>query len=99
MSAYIPQMGTRSEVRDNTAQSSCTKRCAGSNSSNSYNNKDKFNNNSTYGSKQSFKNIETYGSKLLLKQDNTFRLFFENVNSLPPDMGYYASSWKYKRLQ
>ena len=99
MSAYIPQMGTRSEVRGNTAQSSCTKRCAISNNLNSYKNKDNFNNNSTYGSKLSFKNIKTYGSKLSLKQDHTFHLFFKNVNGLPPDMGYCASSWKYRRLQ
>ena len=98
MSAYIPQMGTRSEVRDNTAQSLCTKRCAGSNSSNSYKNKDTVNNSSTYGNKLSFHNIKTYGSNLSLKQDHTFRLFFENVNGLPPDMGYCASSWKYKQL-
>ena len=86
MSAYIPQMGTRSEVRGNTAQSLCTKRCAISNHFNSFKNKNKFN------------NIETYGSKLTLKQDDSFRLLFENINGLPPDMVYYSSSWKYKRL-
>lgn len=78
MSAYIPQMRTRSEVRENTAQSSCTyKRSAVS----------------------KFNNIKTYGSKLAAKEDNTFRLFFENVNGLPPDMGYCNSSWKYNRLR
>ena len=85
-------MGTRSEVWRNIAQSSCTKRCAVSNSRNSYKNKDNFNNKSTYGNKPSFNNIKTYGSKLSLKQDHTFRLFFENVNGIPPDMGYCASS-------
>ena len=46
-----------------------------------------------------FNNIKTYGSKLALKEENTFRLFFENVNGLPPDMGYCNSSWKYNRLR
>ena len=78
MSTYEPQMRTRSEGRQNTAQSSCTKSRAVSNKLN---------------------NIETYGDKLTLKQDNSFRLLFENVNGLPPDMGYCASSWKYKRLR
>ena len=46
-----------------------------------------------------FNNIKTYGSKLTAKEDNTFRLFFENINGLPPDMGYCNSSWKYNRLR
>ena len=46
-----------------------------------------------------FNNIITYGSKLSHKQDDTFRLLFENVNGLPPDMGYCNTSWKYKRLK
>ena len=46
-----------------------------------------------------FSSIETYGDKLSLKEENTFRLLFENVNGLPPDMGYCHSSWKYKRLR
>ena len=46
-----------------------------------------------------FNNIKTYGSKLALKEENTFRLFFENVNGLPPDMGYCNSSWKCNRLR
>ena len=46
-----------------------------------------------------FSDIKTYGSKLSLKEDDTFRLLFENVNGLPPDMGYCHSSWKYKRLR
>ena len=86
MSAYIPQMGTRSEVLGNTAQSSCTKRCADSNYTNGFKNKNKFN------------NIETYGSKLTLKQKDSFCLLFENVNGLPPNMGYCPSSWKYNKL-
>ena len=45
-----------------------------------------------------FNNIKTYGSKLTLKQDNSFRLLFENVNGLPSNIGYCSSSWKYKRL-
>ena len=73
-------MGTRSEALRNTAQSSCTKRCTVSNHFNTFINKNKFN------------NIEIYGSKLTLKQDNSFRLLFKNVNGLPPDMGYYSSS-------
>ena len=87
MLAYIPQMETRSKVLGNIAQSSCTKRYANSNYTNSFKNKNKFN------------NIETYGSKLTLKQDDSFRLLFENVNGLPPDMGYYPSSLKYNRLR
>ena len=60
-------MGTQSEVRGNTAQSSYTKRCAVSNHFNSSKNKDKFNNISTHGSKLIFNNIKTYSSKLSLK--------------------------------
>ena len=80
-------MGTQSEILRNTAQSSCIKRSAVSNKFNNFKNKNKFN------------NIETYGSKLTLKQDDSFCLLFENVNRLPPDMGYCSLSWKYKRLQ
>ena len=79
-------MGTRSEVLGKTAQSSCTKRYAASNYTNGFKNKNKFN------------NIEIYGSKLTLKQDDSFHLLFENVNRLSPDIRYYSSSWKYKRL-
>ena len=39
-----------------------------------------------------FNNIETYSSKLTLKQDNSFYLLFENVNGLPPNIGYCSSS-------
>ena len=39
-----------------------------------------------------FTNIKTYRDKLTLKQENSFRLLFENFNGLPPDMGYGASS-------
>ena len=46
-----------------------------------------------------FNNIKTYGSKLALKEENAFRLFFENVNGLPPDMGYCNSSCKHNRLR
>ena len=84
MSAYIPQIGTRSEVLRNTAQSSFTKSHAISNKFNNFKNKNKFN------------NIKMYSSKLTLKQDDSFRLLFENVNRLPPNMEYYLSSWKYK---
>ena len=80
MSAYIPQIETRSEVLGITVQSSCTKKYAISNHFNTFKNKNKFN------------NIETYGSKLTLKQDDSFRLLFENMNGLPPDMGYCPSS-------
>ena len=41
----------------------------------------------------------TYRSKLSHKQDDMFCLLFENVNGLPPDMGYCNTSWKYKRLK
>ena len=78
MSANKPQMRTRSEVKGNTAQSSCTKSSAVS---------------------KKFKDIKTYGNKLTMKKEDSFRLIFENVNGLPPDMGYCSSSWKYKRLQ
>ena len=46
-----------------------------------------------------FNDIKTHGNKLTLKEENTCRLFFENVNGLPPDMGYCNSSWKYNRLR
>ena len=46
-----------------------------------------------------FKDIKTHGNKLTMKKEDSFRLIFENVNGLPPDMGYCSSSWKYKRLQ
>ena len=82
----MPQIGTRSEVLRNIAQSSCTKSHTISNKFNNFKNKNKFN------------NIKTYGSKLTLKQDDSFCLLFENVNGLSLDMGYYSSSWKYKRL-
>lgn len=46
-----------------------------------------------------FKDIKAYGNKLTMKKEDNFRLIFENVDGLPPDMGYCSSSWKYKRLQ
>ena len=46
-----------------------------------------------------FNNIITHGNKLSQKKDNIFRLMFENVNGLPPDMGYCNSSWKCNRLR
>ena len=45
------------------------------------------------------KDIKTHGSKLTMKKEDSFRLIFENVNGLPPDMGCCSSSWKYERLQ
>ena len=46
-----------------------------------------------------FNNIKICGSKLSIKLDNTFRLLFENVNGLPPDVGYCNLSWKHGRLR
>ena len=48
---------------------------------------------------QKFSEINTYGNKLKLKNDNSFRLMFENANSIPPIIGYFPTSWKYKRLR
>ena len=73
-------MGTQSEILRNTVQSSYIKRSAVSNHFNIFKNKNKFN------------NIKTYSSKLTLKQDDSFCILFENVNGLPPDMGYCSSS-------
>ena len=78
MSANEPKMRTRSEVRRNTAQSSCAKSSAVS---------------------KKFKDVKTHGNKLTMKKEDSFRLIFENVNGLPPDVGYCLLSWKYKRLQ
>ena len=45
------------------------------------------------------KDTKTYGNKLTMKKEDSFCLIVENVNWLPPDVGYCTSSWKHKRLQ
>ena len=46
-----------------------------------------------------YSDIKIYGSKLSLKQNNSFRLLFEIVNRLHPNIGYYLFSLKYKCLE
>ena len=46
-----------------------------------------------------FSEIHIYGNKLKLKDDNSFRLMFENTNGVPPNMDYYPTSWKHERLR
>ena len=46
-----------------------------------------------------FSNINAHGNNPSLKQETSFRIIFDNVNGLPPDMGCCLASWKYKHLR
>ena len=39
-----------------------------------------------------FSETHAYGNKIKLKNDNSFRLMFENANGLHPNMGYFQTS-------
>ena len=47
----------------------------------------------------SITNIPTYGSRLALKLNNTFRLYYENINSFSIDKKSWKFSYKYKYLK
>ena len=52
-----------------------------------------------YQHNTSFNKIETHGSKLSTKLNATFRLFYQNVNSLSTDYKSWKFSYKHNQLR